>query len=263
MIVDCHTHISSATESTDVSRHLAAAETVDMCIVLAAVENSSKEVNKKLSRYVSSHKGKMVGFALMDPTKDETDIKNLTFISEKLGLAGVVLYCSSCGFHPAHSKAMQFYESAQQLGLPVFFHNTGHLGPEAVLDYAQPYLLDEIAREFVDLRIVIGTMGIPFVEQTLSIIAKHKNVYADLTIRPNNIWQVYNMVLAASEYGVMDKLLFGSGFPFGNAGQCIETLLGFNRLLSDTNLPTVPRGNIRNVIERNTLELLGINLKSQ
>jgi hypothetical protein len=29
-------------------------------------------------------------------------------------------------------------------------------------------------------------------------------------------------------------------------------------LLADTNLPTVPRGNIRNIIERDTLRLLGI-----
>ena len=60
----------------------------------------------------------------------------------------------------------------------------------------------------------------------------------------------------------MDKLLFGSGFPSGNAGQCIETLLGLNMLLADTNLPTVPRGSIRNIIERNTLELLGIKEKN-
>ncbi len=42
----------------------------------------------------------------------------------------------------------------------------------------------------------------------------------------------------------------------------IETLLGFNMLLADTNLPTVPRGSIRNIVERDTLELLGINDKS-
>jgi predicted TIM-barrel fold metal-dependent hydrolase len=153
---------------------------------------------------------------------------------------------------------MRFYESAQELGLPVFFHNGGPLKSEAILDYAQPYLLDEVAREFSALKIIIGTMGIPFVEQTLSMVAKHKNVYADLTIRPSNIWQVYNMVAAAHECGVMDKLLFGSGFPFSKAGECMETLLGFNKLLADTNLPTVPRGNIRNIIERDTLELLGI-----
>ena len=56
----------------------------------------------------------------------------------------------------------------------------------------------------------------------------------------------------------MDKLLFGSGFPSSNAGQCIETLLGFNMLLADTNLPTVPRGSIQNIIERDTLAILGL-----
>jgi hypothetical protein len=105
---------------------------------------------------------------------------------------------------------------------------------------------------------VIGNMGVPFVEQTLSMVFKHEHVFADLTIRPGKVWQTYNIVVAAYERDVMDKLLFGSGFPLGKAGECIETLLGFNMLLADTKLPSVPRGSIRNVIERDSLELLGI-----
>jgi hypothetical protein len=154
---------------------------------------------------------------------------------------------------------MRFYESAQELGLPVFFHNAPDVpGTDTVLEYAQPYLLDEVAREFAALKIIIGNMGVPFIEQTLSMVGRHENVYADLTIKPGNVWQTYNVVVAAHENGVMDKLLFGSGFPSGNAGQCIEALLGFNMLLADTNLPTVPRGSIGGIIERDTLELLGI-----
>jgi predicted TIM-barrel fold metal-dependent hydrolase len=268
MIVDCHTHINCSAENIDTSVHSAVAEMVDICIVLAspplrrseskASENSSDEVNKKVSDYVGKHKEKMLGFALVDPAKDKTGVKNLTALKDKLGFKGMVLYCSQHGFHPAHSKAMKLYESAQELGLPVFFHNGGVLGTDAILDYAQPYLLDEVARQFSELKIVIGMMGFPFVEQTLSMVAKHKNVFADLTIKPGNVWQVYNTVMAAHEFGVMDKLLFGSGFPFGKAKDCIETLLSFNKLLADTNLPTVPRGSIRNIIERDTLEVLGI-----
>jgi predicted TIM-barrel fold metal-dependent hydrolase len=268
MIVDCHTHINCPAHDVDPSEHLTAAKTVDRCIVLAVPPllsatadkgaESSQKVNEKLSEYVSKHKEKMVGFALVEPTKDKTSIKNLTVVRDKLGLKGAVVYCCSCGFHPADSKAMRFYESAQELGLPVFFHNGEPFGPNAILEYAQPLLLDEIAREFADLKIIIGTMGMLFFEQTLSMAAKHKNVYADLTIKPNNVWQVYNIVMSAHEHGVMDKLLFGSGFPFGNPGECIETLLGFNKLLADTNLPTVPRGNIQSIIERDTLETLGI-----
>jgi len=260
MIVDCHTHVNfAADDEVAASEHLEAAETVDVCIVLARGEESSEEANKKLSEYVARHTEKMVGFAVVEANKDNTGVKNLTFIRDKLGLKGAVLYCSRCGFHPTHSRAMKFYEAAEELCLPVFFHNSGaDLEREAVLEYAQPYLLDEIARSLPSLKIVIGTMGMPFVEQTLSMVAKHENVYADLTIRPNNVWQVYNMVVAAYERGVMDKLLFGSGFPSSSAGECIEALLGFNMRLADTNLPTVPRGNIQSIIERDTLELLGI-----
>ena len=246
-------------DDTESSEHFAAAEMVDASIVLAASDGPSEQANKRLAQYVDKHKEKMSGFAVVDPPRDKININNLKNIPERLGLKGVVLYCSACGFHPAHSRAMRFYECAQELGLPVFFHNTADTPRDrVVLEYARPYLLDEVAREFTTLKMVIGNMGVPFVEQTLSMVSRHKNVYADLTIRPKNVWQTYNIVVAAHEHGVMDKLLFGSGFPSGNASQCIEALLGFNMLLADTNLPTVPRGSIRNVIERNTLKLLGI-----
>jgi hypothetical protein len=259
MIVDCHTHIHLAADDAETSEHFAAAETVDACIVLATTDGPSEEINRTLSQYVTKHKEKMVGFAVLQPIKEKVNVNILKHIVEKLGLKGVALYCSACGFHPTHSRAMRFYESAQELGLPVFFHNAADAGgTQAVLEYTQPYLLDQVAREFPAMKMVIGNMGVPFVEQTLLLVSKHKNVYADLTIQPKNVWQTYNMVVAAYEHGVMDKLLFGSGFPSGNAGQCIETLLGFNMLLADTNLPTVPRGSIRNIIERDTLELLGI-----
>jgi predicted TIM-barrel fold metal-dependent hydrolase len=258
MIVDCHTHISCSGKDVDVSEHLAAAETVGACIVLATPEDGSAAANKKLSEYVKQHSAKMVGFAVVEPSKDKTDVGRLSKFKDEFGLKGTVLYCSRCGFNPTHSKAMRFYDSAQEAGMPVFFHNGGDLAPDAFLEYAQPYLLDEVARKFGNLKIVVGSMGLPFVEQTLSLAAKHENVYADLTIRPRNVWQVYNIVVAAHENGVMNKLLFGSGFPFGRAGECIETLLGFNKLLADTSLPTVPRGQIQSIIERDTLGLLGI-----
>jgi uncharacterized protein len=259
MIVDCHTHIETAAGDNVASEHLAAVETVNACIVLAGSKGSSSEVNKKLSQYVNKYKEKMAGFAVVQPSEDKISTGNLEAVTEKLGLKGLVLYCSQWGIHPTNSRNMRLYESAVELSLPVFFHNAGYdITQGAVLDYAQPYHLDEVAREFPSLKIIIGNMGFPFVEQTLLLVSKHKNVYADLTIKPKNIWQTYNTVISAHEYGVMDKLLFGSGFPSGSAGECIETLLGFNMLLADTNLPSVPRVSIQSIIERDALVLLGI-----
>jgi predicted TIM-barrel fold metal-dependent hydrolase len=257
LIVDCHTHINCPSREIDAAEHLEACEKVDACIVLACGAGSNAEVNKEVGKYVKGSR-KMVGFAIINPAEDKIGTRNIRANTSELGLAGVVVYCPASKFHPAHSRAMRFYEACEELALPVFFHSGAPFGPDAVLDYAQPYLLDEVARRFGSLKIIIGSMGGPFVPQTICMLAKHENVYADLTISPEKVWQIYNIVVSAHEAGVMDKLLFGSGYPFARADNCIETLLGFNKLLADTNLPTVPREKIRGIIERDTLALLGI-----
>ncbi len=245
-------------ENLDLSEHLEAAKVVDKCIVLASSDGPADQVNAQLSEYVARYEQKMVGFAFVNPLSDGVGVKNLKSATDKLGLKGAVLYCSQSAFHPAHSEAMQLYDSAEQLGLPVFFHNTPAVGPGGILDFARPFLLDEVARTFPGLKIIVGNMGFPFYEQTLCLLARHTNVYADLSVKPGNPWQVYNIVVAAREQGVMDKLLFGSAFPAARAQDCMEALLGFNKLLAGTNLPTVPRSSMQSVIERDTLKLLGI-----
>jgi predicted TIM-barrel fold metal-dependent hydrolase len=83
----------------------------------------------------------MVGFAVIDPIKDKISVNKLKPVRDKLGLHGAVLNCCAKGLHPSHSRAMRFYESALELGLPVFFHNGhGTFGTDDVLNYAQPYL---------------------------------------------------------------------------------------------------------------------------
>jgi hypothetical protein len=44
---------------------------------------------------------------------------------------------------------------------------------------------------------------------------------------------------------VIDKLLFGSDFPYTNASDCIEGLYKLNQLVQGTNLPVVPREALR------------------
>lgn len=260
MIVDCHTHIDFSHNEPDIEGYLSASQMVDICLVLGCPQGDHAVTNQKLSEFIRLHAPKVVGFGVIDPTQEMINDKYVTNLKEKQGLQGFVLYSAASGFHPTHSQAMKFYAVAQELGLPVFFHNGDlDINSKGFLAYAQPYLLDEVARTYPDLKMIIGSMGIPFVEQTIALLARHKNVFANLTIRPRNVWQTYNIVLSVHEQGTMDKLVFGSGYPAATAEACIETLLGFNTLMADTNLPTVPLSHIRSVIERNSLELLGIN----
>lgn len=257
MIIDCHTHISCPEEEVDSEQHRSVCREIDGCFVLAGCGFERKEANHHLSEYISGNP-KAVGFAVFNPVEDGVSKRILKDVTEDLGLRGIVLYCAEDRFHPAHTQAMELYELCQDRGIPIFFHNCPPYSSEAVLDYARPWLLDEVARTFPGLKMIVGRMGLPFLEQTLCLLAKHENVFADLTVNPMKVWQVYNTVLSAYEAGVMDKLLFGSGFPYAQPGACIETLLGFNKLLSDSHLPSVPREKLRSIVERDSLSLLGL-----
>ena len=257
MITDFHTHISCPMSDLDIAGHIEACSRVDGCVVLGSGDGSSADINKELGRYVKQQ-GKMAGFGVFNPVEDRVGVKSIKAITKDLGLCGVVLYCSEEGFHPAHSRAMRLYEAAEELGLAVFFHNCGHMKAGDVLEYGRPSLLDEIAIRFPLLRMIIGGMGVPFVAETICMIGKHENVYADLTVRCGRVWEIYEMIVRSHEAGVMDKLLFGSGYQEHKADDCIETLLGFNRLIANTHLPSVPREELRGIIERDSLAAIGI-----
>lgn len=257
MIIDCHTHLHCLEHGDKKQEHAELCEKLDGCFVMAGLNGDRESVNQQLASYIAAN-DKAYGFANVNPVEENVRLKSVKNLTTDRGFCGAVLYCSENQFHPTHSRAMRFYDAAQQLGLIVYFHNCPPFSPAASLDYAQPWLVDEIARTFPDLKIIIGRMGLPFFWQTEALLAKHENVYADLSVHPQRIWRNYNVVVSAYEAGVMDKVLFGSGFPYAEPDACIETLLGFNKMLADTHLPQVPREKLRSIVERDTLSLLGL-----
>jgi predicted TIM-barrel fold metal-dependent hydrolase len=101
-------------------------------------------------------------------------------------------------------------------------------------------------------------MGHPWTNEANMLLAKHENVYAEISGLLLHPWQAYQALLGAYQYGVMDKLLFGSGFPTRAASYCIEALYSINHIAVGTNLPTIPREQLRGIVERDALSLLGI-----
>ncbi len=187
MITDCHTHINCPTSEIDTKEHLDACAKVDSAIVHATDRENSLESDRELSEYIAKHP-KLTGFATINPLRDSVTTDAIKAATLDLGLKGIVLYCSGGKFHPADTRAMHLYESAAKLKLPIFFHNIATFRSDSILNYAQPYLLDEVAREFPSLKIVIGSMGLPFLPQTLAMLGKHENVYSDLTISTQKKW---------------------------------------------------------------------------
>lgn len=251
MIFDCHTHITDNNGSYNVEFPDHTSQLAGVIVLARKGEDNRKiaDMAAKISTAVT--------FGFTDPSAEKKPAEAVEKIHAKSGCKGLVVYCGETAMHPCHSKAMQAYAAAEKLGMPVFFHNEC-VGSDSVLDYTQPVYLDEIARTFPSLKMIIGSMGRPYMTQTIEVVARHKNVYACLQIRPERSWELYNTIISVYEANVMDKVLYGSGYPENSATKAIETLLGLKLAFSDTGLPWVGRSELRKIIERNSFEVLGL-----
>src|SRR5947207_5778262 len=245
--------------SGDPEHHWAQTAAVDKSIVLGFKSRyfRAEIPNRYVADYVSKYPQKLIGLAGIDPTESAA-AEEVRIAKEDLRLRGITLSPANQDFHPSDSRAMRVYEEAERLAMPIVVHPSGQFTEESKLEFGRPYLLDEVARTFPKLRLVIAQLGQPWVDQTICLLGKHPNVFADVSGMLSRPWQAYNALVAAYQYGVIDKLLFGSDFPYTNAEECIEALYSLNQMAQGTNLPVVPREALRGIVERDTLALLGL-----
>ena len=213
--------------------------------------------NRLIGEYVTAHENRMLGFAGLDPTRRQAPDEARRLYEQEC-FCGLTLSPACQGFHPCDTRAMRIYELAEELRTPLYFLQGESLPDAAILAYAQPVLLDEVARTFPSLTMVISHLGFPWVEQTLSLLAKHDHVYADIAGLISKPWQAYRMLTLAYEYGVIEKLLFASDFPSCTVKSAAESLYNLNKITLDSVLPAVPREQLRSIVERNSLMPLGL-----
>lgn len=209
-----------------------------------------------LRRWTAAHRNRVLLSAGVDPLAGGA--AEHVRAAAAAGCIGITVNPAACNCHPAHSRAMKLYELTQQLNLVLFVHQGGQLAPQAPLAFDQPHLFDEAAAAFPSLRIVISRVGQPWIEPTLTLLAKHPRVYADLAELVALPWQLYHTLVLAQQQDVIDKLLFASGFPACQPQRAIADLYSINTLTHSTHLPTVPRQQIRRIVEVNAVEALGL-----
>ena len=243
----------------DPEHHWAESRTVDKSIVLGFKSRylQAEVPNRYVAEYVGRFPQKLIGFAGIDPT-EKSAVAELKIARDDLRLRGVTVSPANQDFHPTDSRAMDVYGEAERLEMPILFHPSGQFTQHSKLEYGRPYLLDEVARTFPNLRMVIAQLGQPWVDETICLLGKHQNVFADVSGMLSRPWQAYNALVSAYQHGVIDKLLFGSDFPYTSATECIEALYSINQMAQGTNLPVVPREALRGIVERDTLALLGL-----
>jgi hypothetical protein len=210
-----------------------------------------------VAEFVGKAPEKLLGFASSDPTQKGCR-EELEHAIEDLHLVGLKMGPIYAGFDPRDRRAEPVYEYCQKKGLPILFHTGTTFHRDAPLGFSRPWLFDEVAMRYPELRMVLAHLGHPFYDECLVVIRKHPHVYADIAALYYRPWQFYNMLLLAQEYRVTHKLLFGTDYPFASAKESIEGLRNVNHVIGDSSLPRVSPEVVAAVLERDALTLLGL-----
>jgi predicted TIM-barrel fold metal-dependent hydrolase len=216
-----------------------------------------RELNDKVAAFVAAAPDRRIGFLSVHPDVDGAEDEVERCRSE-LGLKGIKLGPNYQIFDPLSPRALRIYELAERHGLPILFHQGASPVREAPLKYAHPLLMDEIAMRFPELRIVMAHMGHPWQRETIVTIRKHPHVYADVSALFYRPWSFYEGLRLATEWGALGKLLLGSDFPIATPAETIAGLRRVNDPIAGTALPAVPLDALEELINRDSLSLLGL-----
>jgi predicted TIM-barrel fold metal-dependent hydrolase len=211
--------------------------------------------NEFVAEYVAEYPGRAVGFACVDPHDADAPAEFERAVV-KLGLRGLKLSPVYAGFDPWCAEAWRLYEMADAFKVPLLWHQSAAYAQQSMLEYGNPILIDKIARAFPDLRMILAHVGQPWIAETVVLLRKHKQLFADLSARYYRKWQCYNALMLAIDYGVTGQLLFGSDFPIQTPRAALDAFRAINDWGEGVTLPRVPDSLIDDIVHNRPLELL-------
>lgn len=214
-----------------------------------------RQVNDATAAVVRARPEKLIGFMSVHPHEPDA-LEEIERAVHELGLRGIKLGPNYQNFDPLGEPAFRLYRRAQELGLPILFHQGTSPVRFADLDYAHPRHMDRIATCFPDLRIIMAHMAHPWQTDCIAVIRKHPNVWADISALHYRPWSYYTCLRLATEWSVLHKLLFGSDFPVATPRETAEALPHVNDIIEGTKLPPVPVEELLKIVERDALAVL-------
>lgn len=213
--------------------------------------------DRYVAEYVAAHPDTLIGFLSVDPTQPGWE-EELVEGHQALGLRGIKLLSMYAGYQPDDPLLDPLWRYATRHRLPVLLHTGTTFVSQAPLDCTLPRHLDRVAIRFPEVTMILAHLGHPYEGECVATIRKHPNLYADISALHYRPFQLYHSLMLVQEYGVWDKLLFGSDFPFTTVNASIDGLRGLNRMLEGTALPRLNEAAIESLIHRDSLAILGL-----
>lgn len=175
------------------------------------------------------------------------------------------------GYRLDDPQCFPVWEVARNLDVPLVVHAGPAQARWARLKHADLTAVDEVAIQLPDLRIVICHLGYPRYEEAAFLVAKHENVYADISwlaqlagldrralsrYLPQVDYPYYHLAYPLLYYftqtfGLTDKLLWGSDFPAASPRRSLEAVTAINDWLRQHDLPAIPQESLDRMLHEN------------
>lgn len=171
--------------------------------------------NDEVAALVARHPDRLVGFAGVDPWRDDA-VAELERAVRELGLRGVVVSPFKQRLAPTDARFARVLSACEALGVPVYLHSGINWWVDSSYEAGHPRHLDAAASAFPRLRIVALHCGWPWVLDTMMVAWRHPNVYLDLSAHRPRHFTVpesgFGPLLYYGDRMLADRVVFGSTF---------------------------------------------------
>ena len=257
-IIDIHTHFSSNMDSRE---HLEMTKVCDRTVLFGGRDCDNDAVKAQ----VNLAPDRLIFFTRLNPSQKDF-MEELERTHQDLGAKGIKLGPVYHQVHPLEYRHRQIYAYAQKHNLPILTHMAETPSNTAPLEYARPIHMDSVAMDYPDLKIVFAHMGHPWIGETIAVVRRQPNVFADISGLYYRPWQFYNAIKLAIEYSdipTVQKLFFGSDYMGGTTGKfvpqtAINGIRNMNHIVGESGPPPIHKEIIENILHNDSLSILGI-----
>lgn len=154
------------------------------------------------------------GLAGIDPTKGMQGLRELEAAVRDYGFVGAHWYPHWFDIAPDAPEIYPYYAKCCELNIPIMLqvgHNLVYQRDRRLPSVARPITLDRVAMHFPELTIVGIHLGVPWMDEMISMAYKHDNVYIGGDAYSPRYWPA-SVVHYANTYG-REKFLFGTDWP--------------------------------------------------
>ena len=167
-----------------------------------------------IAEAVAQYPARFSGLAGLDPTEGMAGIRRLEHAVRQLGFIGAHCYPHWFELPPNHARWYPFYAKCCELDVPIQMQ----VGQSLIYDplrplrsVGRPILLDDIACDFPELKLIGIHVGIPWHDEMIAMAWKHPNVFIGTDAHSPRYWPA-SFVRYADSYG-RSKVLFGTDYP--------------------------------------------------